>query len=322
MTAKENNFSLDDRSMVITRLLMAPPEPAFDAWAGEKALARWFGPSGFTITTQKHEFRPGGVWRFVMHGPDGTDYQNIIRFEEIVRPKLIVYRHGTPEGDPTQDFQTTVTFESIGDRTLLTLRAVFPSAEARDLVVREHRAIEGGQQSLARLDAHLGNGRGASTDFIIERSFNAPRELVWKAHTEAERLAKWWGPKGFEMVSCKVDLRPGGLFHYGMRAPNGMEMWGRFVYCEVTPQTRLAYVVSFSNKEGGITRHFMSESWPLEVMSLMILEDTGGRTKMTLRGWPINAPPEEIATYAAAKPMMEHGFKGTLDQLDAYLATA
>jgi uncharacterized protein YndB with AHSA1/START domain len=323
MPAKTSDTAaLDARSMIITRVLSAPRERAFDAWTKPEVLARWFGPNGFTLTTSKHDFRPGGTWRFVMHGPDGTDYQNIIRYDEIVRPERIAYRHGDPEGDPAADFQNTITFEPVGDRTLITLRAVFSSAEARDRVAREHHAVEGGQQTLGRLDAELGGASGADSDFVIERTFDAARDLVWKAHTEAERLAKWWGPVGFKMLSCKLDLKPGGLFHYGMKAPNGSEMWGRFVFREVTPQTRLAYVVSFSDADAGVTRHPMSKTWPLEVMSLMTLADDGHRTKLTLRGWPINAQPDEIASYGAAKPMMTNGFKGTLDQLDTYLASS
>src|SRR2546426_146985 len=92
-------------------------------------------------------------------------------------------------------------------------------------------------------------------EFVITRVFDAPRELVWKAYTEAAHLQHWWGPKGFKMRSCKVDLRPGGVFHYGMEAPDGSVMWGKWVFREIVAPERLTIVVSFSNEEGGVTRH-------------------------------------------------------------------
>lgn len=67
-----------------------------------------------------------------------------------------------------------------------------------------------------------------SKEFVIEREFNAPRDLVWKVFTERDHLMRWWGPKGFKMIVGKLDLKPGGLFLYGMEAPDGSEMWGKW----------------------------------------------------------------------------------------------
>ena len=84
-----------------------------------------------------------------------------------------------------------------GNKTRVTMRSVFPTAEYRDRVVKENGAIEGGEQHLARLDEHLaGGGTGTSRAFVISRVFDAPRDLVWKAHSELEGLKQWWGPKG------------------------------------------------------------------------------------------------------------------------------
>jgi uncharacterized protein YndB with AHSA1/START domain len=95
--------------------------------------------------------RPGGVWRFVMHGPDGRDYQNRITFDEIVKPERIVYRHdGGADVEPVQ-FTQTVTFEDLGGKTKLTWRGVFPSAEERDRVIKQYGADKGLVQTLARL---------------------------------------------------------------------------------------------------------------------------------------------------------------------------
>jgi uncharacterized protein YndB with AHSA1/START domain len=161
----------------------------------------------------------------------------------------------------------------------------------------------------------------AGEEFTYSRTFAAPSDLVWKAHTEAERLKHWWGPKGFTMLTCTVDLRPGGLFHYGMRSPDGNEMWGKWVYREIVVPELLSCVVSFSDKAGGITRHPWSAEWPLEVFSTLVLTDVKGKTRLDMKGNAINATAAERATFAAGFGSMEQGFNGTLDQLDAYLAT-
>jgi uncharacterized protein YndB with AHSA1/START domain len=122
------------------------------------------------------------------------------------------------------------------------------------------------------------------------------------------------------MLSCKVDLRPGGLCHYGMRTPDGQEMWGKFVYREIVPPERLSFVVSFSDEDGGITRHPMSATWPLEVLNTMILTEKAGRTTLKMQGVPIHATAEERKTFKDGHKSMEQGFKGTLDQLAEYLA--
>jgi uncharacterized protein YndB with AHSA1/START domain len=143
------------RGIVTTRMFDAPRDLVFEAWTDPKHLAQWWGPTGFTTTTSAFEMRPGGVWRFVMHGPDGTDYQNRITFIDVKRPSLLTYRHGGGEDVEPVQFEVTVTFEDLGSKTRLTMRALFPTAAARDKVVEKYGAIEGARQTLARLAAHL-----------------------------------------------------------------------------------------------------------------------------------------------------------------------
>lgn len=143
-----------DREIVITRLFEAPRELVWKAWTDPKHLVHWWGPKGFTNTFQEIDVRPGGVWRFVMHGPDGRDYQNKIVFAEIVKPERLAYSHGGDEGEPVQ-FRVTVTFAEEGGKTRLTMRSVFPSAEERDRVVKEHGALEGANQTMDRLAEQL-----------------------------------------------------------------------------------------------------------------------------------------------------------------------
>jgi uncharacterized protein YndB with AHSA1/START domain len=139
-----------DREIVVTRVFDAPRTLVFKAWTDREHLAHWWGPDGFTITTHEMEFKPGGVWRFVMHGPDGRDYQNEQVYVEIVEPERLVYRHVS---EP--QFQMTVTFAEDGGKTTLTARMVFESAAIRDRTVKVFGAVEGLKQTLGRLGEYL-----------------------------------------------------------------------------------------------------------------------------------------------------------------------
>jgi uncharacterized protein YndB with AHSA1/START domain len=157
-------------------------------------------------------------------------------------------------------------------------------------------------------------------DFTISRVFSAPRERVWQAWTEEERLKQWWGPKGFTIHTCKVDLRPGGVFLYGMRAPDGTEMWGKFVYREIVKPERLVFMVSFSDPKGGVTRHPWTPDWPLQWLSTVLFAEHGGKTTVTVQWRPHEATDAERKTFAEGKPSMEQGWSGTFEQLTGYLA--
>jgi len=155
--ATRNNLDLetDPRSIIGVREFDAPRELVFSAWTDPNHLAQWWGPHGFTTTTHSFDFRPGGVWRFAMHGPDGRDYQNRITFEEIVPPKRLAYRYGDGTDVEPVRFRQTVTFDDIGGRTRITWRSDFPSAAERDRVVKEYGAAEGLAQTMARLGEYV-----------------------------------------------------------------------------------------------------------------------------------------------------------------------
>ncbi len=153
-TPHESIGQVNGREMIISRTFDAPRELVFEAWTDANHLVHWWGPNGFTLTTKSAEIKPGGEWKFIMHGPDGKDYPNRIVFQEIVRPERLVYAHSGEE-DHEVHFNTTVTFEAKGERTLLTMRAVFPSEEMLQQVIKEHHALEGGKQHLGNLADYL-----------------------------------------------------------------------------------------------------------------------------------------------------------------------
>ena len=140
---------LPEREILVSCLLHAPREVVFNAWTDPEILPLWWGPDGFTNTVQQIDIRPGGTWRFTMHGPDGTEYKNELMFDDIITPSRITYTRKT---GPL--FQGVATFdEEGGNKTLLTMRMIFDSPELRDRVANEFGAVEGAKQTLARLEA-------------------------------------------------------------------------------------------------------------------------------------------------------------------------
>src|SRR6195952_2442714 len=143
-----------DREIVITRMISAPRELVFEAFTEVRHLSRWWGPEGFTTTTRTFEFRVGGEWDFVMHGPDGTDYQEWISWTEIDPPERIALRHGESRGDPNA-FESVLTFAADAAVTRIEMYTVFPTKELRDEAVEKYHAIEGGRQTLDNLAADV-----------------------------------------------------------------------------------------------------------------------------------------------------------------------
>jgi uncharacterized protein YndB with AHSA1/START domain len=160
-------------------------------------------------------------------------------------------------------------------------------------------------------------------DFVISRVFDAPRDLVWKCFAEPERMKEWFGPKGSVIVASTMDFRVGGTYHGAMRDPSGRVMWAKFVYREIVAPKRLVWVHSFSDEAGGLTRHPLSPTWPLELLATVTFEDApGGKTNVTLRWSPLNATAEENKTFAAARDGMTQGWTGTFERLADYLSSA
>ena len=157
-----------------------------------------------------------------------------------------------------------------------------------------------------------------AAEFVVQRTFNAPRALVWKAFTESNHLEKWWGPVGFKLTVLKINLRPGGTFHYSMQS-KGFTMWGRFVYREIVVPEKIVYISSFSDENGGITRAPMLSTFPLEILNVVEFTEKDGKTLLTLKGTPINATEEDTKVFIDYFASMNKGFNGTFDQLEEYL---
>jgi uncharacterized protein YndB with AHSA1/START domain len=158
-----------------------------------------------------------------------------------------------------------------------------------------------------------------NNELVITRDFDAPRELVFKVWSEAEHLKHWWGPKGFKISVAGFDFRPGGYFHYNMRASDGNEMWGKFVYYEIESPEKIVYGNSFSDPEGNIVPAPFSPTFPLEIRNFITFAEIDGKTRITHRGSPIHASEDGLNLFISMFESMKQGFGGTFDQLEDYL---
>jgi len=142
--------STADREFLHSRRIDAPRERVFRAFSDPAHLARWWGPKGFTSTFHEFDLRPGGFWRFLLHGPDGTDYPNESVFVEVVAPERIVFEHLSGH-----HFVMTITFEAQGAQTVVGWWQVFDTAEERQRIAPF--VTEGNEQNLDRLAAEALN---------------------------------------------------------------------------------------------------------------------------------------------------------------------
>jgi uncharacterized protein YndB with AHSA1/START domain len=155
--------------------------------------------------------------------------------------------------------------------------------------------------------------------FNISRSFDAPRALVYEAWTDAKHLVNWFGPSGCTLKVEKLDLKPGGFCLFCMSLPNGSEMWGKWSFCEILKPQKLVWVHSFSNKEGGNTRHPFDPNWPMELLTTVTFVEENKKTIVNIEWVPVNPNSDEIKAFKNGAKGAAYGWTGTLNQLDAYI---
>jgi uncharacterized protein YndB with AHSA1/START domain len=318
------NSATADREVILSRTLDAPRTLVWHVWTDPAQFAQWWGPRGFTLTMKEFEVRVGGRARFILHGPDGADYDNRIDYLELTPPERIVYRHGHDIDDDPTAFLVTVTFADRDGATDLTMRTVFPTVEQRDATIA-FGAIELGNQALDRLAERLATFREATddrstnvdprdtvrvtlpseTEIAIQRAFAAPRALVFEAHTRCERLARWLGPRQLTLVACEMDVRPGGHYRYVQRDSDGAEYAFRGEFREVVPPERIVQTFEFEAMPGVVSTETMT------------LEERNGLTYLTVR----SVFPSREARDGVLASGMEDGVRESYERLDALLAT-
>ena len=299
------------REIISTRVFDVSRELVFQAWADPVILARWWGPKGFRNTFHEFDARPGGTWRFVMHGPDGTDYKNESVFREIEKPARIVFDHITGPR-----FRVEATFDAEAEKTRVTFRMIFESVAACDQV--KGYVVEANEQNFDRLAVQLellraavkaGHARSPQSDreLAISRIIDAPRERVFKAWTT--RLPEWWGPHGMTTPFCEMDLRPGGVFRTVMRAPDGSEYPTKGVFLEVVENERIVFTDAYGPGWDPSPEIFFTAVTTFEALP-------DGKTRYTARAlhWTVeNRQKHEAMGF-------HHGWGESLDRLVVLLA--
>jgi len=157
-------------------------------------------------------------------------------------------------------------------------------------------------------------------ELVIERVFDAPRELVWKAWTEPEQVMRWWGPRGFTSPAAKIDFRVGGKYLFAMRSPEfneGRPIWSTGVYREIVPFERIVCTDCFADEKGNVvpaSYYGMPGDFPLEMLVTVTFEEHAGKTKLTLHH--VGIPAGEHREGA------NQGWSESFDKLAEYLAKA
>lgn len=299
------NLDEDPCAIVASRVFDAQRELVFEAFSHPNHLANWWGPLGFTTTTRAFEFRPGGVWRLVMHGPDGRDYQNLVTYDVIQPPQRIEYHHGGADDVEPAQFRTVVTFEDVGGKTKFTMRLLFPTAAERDRVIAEYGAAEGLVQTQARLGAYVAGWDkhgGLERTVTLTRHLDAPRALVFAAFTQAEHLARWWGPRGFTAPRCSIEARPGGAIDILMQGPGDFSHPMTGTVHEVVPPERLVFTAVARDHDGTIL---------LESRTTITLHEEDGGTRLTVEA----RAKGKVAVARMMLAGMEQGWSESLDKL-------
>jgi uncharacterized protein YndB with AHSA1/START domain len=291
------------RELTISKLVNAPRELVWEVWTNPEHIKHWWGPNGFTNTIFQMDVKPGGVWDFIMHGPDGTDYKNKSIYKQVVKPEKLVYDHVSGP-----KFQFSVTFTEKGSKTLIVIQMLFETAEERDNVVKVFKADEGLKQNIYKLEGYL-RKVSSEKEMSMTRIINAPREMVFKAWTDPVQLAKWWGPNGFTNPVCDIDARPGGNILIHMQAPDGVvyPMDGQFH--EIVEPERLVFTSAALDKNG--KRLF-------EVLNTITFTEEGGKTKLALQAAVSNITPE-------GKPYldgMNEGWSQSIDRLNEFVGNS
>lgn len=310
-----------DKPQIITeRLLNAPRELVFKVLTEADHIKNFWGPDGFTNSIKQMDVKPGGQWLFTMHGPDGTDYPNRIIYRTVTPPSYLSWDHDGGEDDPNgHRFFGELELFAEGNKTRIQLRMTESSMAARDAVAKY--AVDGGIQNLERLAAYVAPMAAPKNRFVIERTFAVSVERLFKACSDADDLKHWMGPAGAEIFILKRDFRPGGICHYGNILPDGTEMFGKQVFREITPPNRLVFTQSFADKDGDISSHPMAPTWPKQMVTVFeFLPEGPHKTKLKISWTYAGVDDVEASTFHAAHDSMSGGWKGSLDQLESYLA--
>lgn len=303
----------------LMRVYDAPVQAVWEAWTDPEQVAEWWGPRGFTLTTHSKDLRPGGTWRYTMHGPDGVDYPNVTTYYEVEPCSKLVYDHGGSDDRPPL-FRVTVLFAEVDGKTKMEMTMALATPEAAD-AIRQFIKKASGESTWDRLAEYLESTSSGKEIFVINRVFEAPLELMFEMWTDPKHVSQWLAPAGAEMRYFRSDIRPGGSAFYVMTGPGSTKMYGRVEYEKVASPDQLVYRQQFCDESETPGRHPLAPTFPQTLLTAVKLAAEGpNHTRVTVTWEPQAATPEEIATFVQAKGGMTQGWTGSFDKLEGYLA--
>jgi uncharacterized protein YndB with AHSA1/START domain len=302
-----------------TRVYDAPVRLVWDAWTDVEQVKQWWGPRGFTLTSHSKDLRPGGIWHYTMHGPDGTDYPNKTLYHEVKECARLVYDHGGYDDRPPL-FRVTVNFSEHKGKTTMDMTMSFPSPEAAAEIGKFIKQASG-YSTWDRLGEYLDKEATGKEIFIINRSFDAPQELMYDLWTKPEHISQWLPPNGFTMKYMRPELRVGGNSFYEMT--NGaITMYGHIKYLEMNRPNSIVYTQEFCDKDEKPARHPLAPTWPAQMRTTVsFTAESASSTRVTVR-WEVvgDVTKEEMDTFIKGRAGMTQGWTGSFDKLDSYIA--
>lgn len=303
----------------ITRVYDAPVNLVWDAWTDPAQAAQWWGPRGFTITTHSKDLRVGGSWDYTMHGPDGTNYENTTKYFEVVKHEKLVYDHGGHKDRPPM-FRVTVLFsEKVKGKTKMEMTMTLPTVEA----ARETKGFikkAGGNSTWDRLAEYLAKQESGKEKFVINRTFDAPLDVMFEMWTNPKHFSQWLAPTGFTMEFLRSDIKTGGTTFYCMEG-HGMKMYGKAHYLKIQKPDTLVYTQEFCDENEKMARHPMAPTWPATMQTTVTLTPEGpDQTRVTVV-WEVVGNPTavEMETFVKGRAGMTMGWGGSFDKLEEYL---
>ena len=302
--------------LYLERIFDAPVKKVWEAWNDPEQVGKWWGPRGFTITTHSKDVRTGGSWSYIMHGPDGVNYPNETKYLEVVKYSKMVYDHGGFKDKPPM-FRVTVIFTEVAGKTKMEMTMAFSTAEvAAQSKIFIKKA--NGNSTWDRLAEYL----SPTDNFIINRSFEAPIDLMFEMWTDPKHFSQWLPPIGFTMKFLKADIKVGGTGFYCMSGANDTKMHGEVNQLGLTQPNGPVYTQIFCDEKEKVSRHPMAQTWPETMLTtIQFYKEDENQTRVSVTWAPYGkTTKEEVETFIAARGGMTQGWTGSFDKLEEYLA--
>lgn len=302
----------------LSRLFPASPKEVWAAWVELEQVAKWWGPRGFTLTTESKDVRPGGEWIYTMHGPDGHDFPNHTRFLEVEEFRRMVYDHGGTKKSPPM-FRVNVSFHEVTGGTEMNMIMTLPNAEAAERI-RRHIKEARGDSTWDRLTEFLIAKKTAREVFVISRSFSIELDQMFTLWTDPKHVMNWMAPTGFSGKYLQANIVVGGESFYSM-SNDTVTMYGKARYLEIENPRRLVYTQVFCDQSGNITRHPAAPTWPATMKTtVQFVSESQSQTRVSLE-WEVVGPATAVekGTFLQGRAGMTEGWMGSFDKLEAYI---